>query len=74
MRKTSILKLGLATLIAASSLLATKPIHAAPPPPPLCVLSYVHNGRTCTFVETKNGCCRYVDETGTPCPPICGTL
>jgi hypothetical protein len=68
MCKTSLIKLGLATLIAASSLLATKPVHAAA----LCVLSYTHNGRTCTFVDSSNGCCHYVDQNGATCPPICG--
>jgi hypothetical protein len=68
MRKNSLGKLGLATLIAASSLLATKPVQAAG----LCVFSYMHHGRTCTFVDSSNGCCHYIDQNGATCPPICG--
>ena len=37
----------------------------------LCVFSYMHGNRTCTYVG-NNGCCQYVDQDGKSCPPICG--
>jgi hypothetical protein len=66
MQKISLVKLGFAALIAASTMLAPKVTHAAP----LCVFSYVlPNGNTCTYAGEVNGCCVY---TGDPhCHKIC---
>jgi hypothetical protein len=68
-RKNSLLKLGFATLIAASTMLAAKPAKSAG----LCVYRYtLPNGTVCTFVRYEGRCCLYTDASGTPCPPICG--
>ena len=68
-RKSSLLKLGFAVLIAAATMLGAKTSQAAGG---LCVLSYTHGNRTCTYVDNVNGCCQYVDQDGKSCPPICG--
>jgi len=68
MNRKSILKLGFAALIATATMFGAKPSKAAG----LCVFSYTKGDRTCTYVENTFGCCRYVDQNGQPCPPICG--
>jgi hypothetical protein len=68
MNRKSLLKLGFAVLIAASTMLGAKSSQAAG----LCVYQYTHHGRTCTFVRYESGCCLYTDGNGVPCPPICG--
>jgi hypothetical protein len=71
MRKSSLLKIGYAALIAASTMLAPKVTQAAG----LCVYQYtLPNGQVCTFVRDFDGCCRYQTTSGaaTVCPPVCG--
>ena len=67
MKKISLIKLGFAALIAASTMMAPKTAHAAGS---LCVYSYVlPNGHTCTYTGEVNLCCQY---TGDPhCHEIC---
>ncbi len=66
MKKLSLIKLGFAALIAASTMMAPKTTHAAS----LCVYSYqLADGTTCTYAGEVNGCCVY---TGSPhCHKIC---
>lgn len=66
MRKSSVLKFGFAVLIAASTMLGSKPARAGA----LCVFSYtLPNGHTCTYNGLVGNCCQY---TGDPhCHPIC---
>ncbi|MBW8877470.1 MAG: hypothetical protein JF614_21095 [Acidobacteria bacterium] len=68
MNRKSLLKLGFAALIATATMLGAKSSQAAG----LCVFSYMHGNRTCTYVGNVNGCCQYVDQDGKNCPPICG--
>jgi hypothetical protein len=67
MKKISLVKLGFAALIAASTMLAPKTAHAAGS---LCVYSYtLADGTVCTYAGQVNGCCVY---TGSPhCHKIC---
>jgi hypothetical protein len=68
MRKSSPLKLGIAVLVAASTLLAARSAQAD-----LCVYQYqLPNGQVCTFTGYVNGCCHYSSSTSVAaCPPIC---
>ncbi len=66
MNRKSLLKLGVATMIAISTMLAAKPAKAD-----LCVFSYMQGDRTCTYVGNVNGCCQYDDQNGRHCPPRC---
>ena len=68
MNRKSLLKLGFAALIASATMLGAKTSQAAG----LCVFSYTHGARTCTYTGNVNGCCQYVDQNGQPCHPICG--
>jgi hypothetical protein len=68
MRKRSLLKLGCAALIAASTMLAPKVSRAAG----LCVFSYMlPDGETCTYNGLQGGCCTYVSDGGSHCHKIC---
>jgi hypothetical protein len=68
MRKMSLLKIGAAALIAASTMLAPKATQAAG----LCVYSYMlADGETCTYNGLSGGCCTYVSDGGSHCHKIC---
>jgi hypothetical protein len=65
----SILKLGLGTLIALSTLLAPATTHAAGA---LCLFSFVNqSGATCTYAGTQGRCCVYTSDDGSHCDKIC---
>jgi hypothetical protein len=65
----SILKLGLGTLIALSTLLAPATTHAASR---LCLYSFVNqSGATCTYAGTQGNCCVYTAPDGSHCDKIC---
>jgi hypothetical protein len=71
MRKISVIKLGCAALIAAATMVASKPAQAAHTAP-LCVFSYTDgNGETCTYNGLQGHCCTYVRSDGSHCAPIC---
>ncbi|MFL6234169.1 MAG: hypothetical protein ACJ76N_13625 [Thermoanaerobaculia bacterium] len=70
MSKSILLKLGLGTLIALSTLLAPATTHAASSQ--LCIFSYTNShGATCTYAGTQGNCCVYTSDDGSNCPKIC---
>jgi hypothetical protein len=65
----SILKLGLGTLIALSTLLAPAASQAANR---LCLYSFVNqSGATCTYAGLQGNCCVYTAPDGSHCDKIC---
>lgn len=68
MRK-SVLKLGLGTLIALSTLAAPAATHAAGR---LCIYSFTNqSGATCTYAGIQGNCCVYTAPDGSHCDKIC---
>jgi hypothetical protein len=71
MKMKSVLKLGCAALIAASTMLAPKPAQAAHTAG-LCIFSYTQsNGDVCTYAGTEGHCCVYTSSGSGNCPKIC---
>ena len=65
----SLLKLGLGTLVAFSTLLAPATTHAAGR---LCIYSFTNqSGATCTYAGTEGNCCVYTSSDGSHCNKIC---